>query len=191
MATFTPPNADAARARLLQAGRDEFAAVGLAGARIERIAAATSTNKAQVFHWFGSKEGLFDAVLTQSIGETLDHVPFDADDVPEYAGRLHDWYAERPWAYRLLTWYRLERGSDASLEALVTSHETMVAAVHRAQRAGTLPRSYRPAVLLGLVLHLAAFWGANTPEFDTRVVAVTPAKRRQAVVDAVASLVRQ
>jgi AcrR family transcriptional regulator len=190
MASFTPPAADAMRAKLLLAARDEFAAVGINGARIERIAAAASSNKAQIFHYFGGKDGLFDALIAQTITETLDQVPVDADDLAEYAGRLHDSYAERPWVPRLATWYRLEHGGNAPIEAVISSNAGAVDAVERAQRAGVLPRTYRPAVLLGLVVHLAAFWSATSPEFDTLVEAVMPARRRQIVVDAVAALVR-
>ncbi|MFJ3034104.1 TetR family transcriptional regulator [Curtobacterium pusillum] len=189
MARFTPPAADAMRARLLLAARDEFAAAGLVGTRLERITAAAESNKAQVFHYFGSKEGLFDALIAQTVAETSEEVPIDTDDLPGYAARLHDSYVRRPWAQRLLTWHRLERGEAAPLEALVGADTEAVAAVEHAQRAGVLPRSYRPAVLLGLVVHVAAFWSTTTPEFDTLVAAVTPARRRQIVVDAVTALV--
>ncbi|MBT2503765.1 TetR family transcriptional regulator [Curtobacterium sp. ISL-83] len=188
MASFTPPS-DAVRARLLFAARDEFAAVGLTSSRIERIAAASASNKAQIFHFFGSKEGLFDVVVAQTVAETFDAVPLDTDDLPEYAGRLHDSYARRPWAQRLATWHRLERGNDAPIEAVISTNARAIADIERAQRAGVLPRSYRPAVLLGLVLHLASLWSATSPEFESLVQAVTPARRRQIVVDAVGALV--
>ncbi|ROP61465.1 TetR family transcriptional regulator [Curtobacterium sp. PhB115] len=189
MPRFTPPAADAMRARLLLAARDEFAAAGIAGAKLERITAAASSNKAQVFHYFGSKEGLFDALLAQTVAETFDEVPVDTDDLPAWAGRLHDSYVSRPWAERLTTWHRLERGESGSLEAVVSADAAAVAEVEHAQRAGVLPRNYRPAVLLGLVMHLAAFWSATTPEFGSLVAAVAPARRRQIVVDAVTALV--
>jgi AcrR family transcriptional regulator len=188
MASFTPPASDAMRARLLLASRDEFAAAGLAGARLERITAAATSNKAQVFHYFGSKEGLFDALVAQTVTETFDEVPLDTTDLPEWAGRLHDAAVRRPWAPRLLTWHRLERGRVAPLEAIVERNDVAVAEVERAQRAGVVPRAYRPAVLLGLVLHLAAFWSDASPEFDTLTGAVVPARRRQVVVDAVTAL---
>ncbi|OIH94225.1 MULTISPECIES: TetR family transcriptional regulator [unclassified Curtobacterium] len=193
MARFTPPAADAVRARLLLAARDEFAALGCNGAKVERIAAAASSNKAQVFHYFGSKEGLFDALVEQTVAETFAEVPVDTDDLPAFAGRLHDSLARRPWAPRLAAWHRLERGDAEPLEAVVARNTEAVAAVEHAQRAGVLPRSYRPAVLLGLVLHLAALWSVTAPttapEYDALVHAVTPARRRQVVVDAVAAIV--
>lgn len=188
MARFTLPPADEVRARLLRAARDEFAASGLVGGRIERIAAASGSNKAQLFHYFGGKEGLFDAVLAQELDGMLDEVPFDAEDLPGYAGRLHDAALQRPWVERLTTWRRLERTSSEPIEVLARAAADTVAEVERAQRAGVLPRTMRPAVLLALVLHLATTWQATSPEFDPLVAAVTPARRRQTVVDAVAAL---
>jgi len=41
----------------------EFAGKGLAGARIDEIAAATRTSKRMIYYYFGSKEGLYVAVL--------------------------------------------------------------------------------------------------------------------------------
>jgi len=38
-----------------------------AGARIERIVAEARTNKAQLYAYFGSKEGLFDAIFAGSL----------------------------------------------------------------------------------------------------------------------------
>ncbi|PYY61325.1 TetR family transcriptional regulator [Curtobacterium sp. MCSS17_011] len=187
MARFTPPAADAMRARLLLAARDEFAAVGLASGRVERIGAAASSNKAQVFHYFGSKEGLFDALVADTVTETFAEAPLDTADLAAWAGRVHDSYVRRPWAQRLATWHRLER-ADVPLESVATSYADAVAEVEHAQRAGVLPRAFRPAVLLGLVLHTAAFWSATAPEYEPLVQAVTPPRRRQGVVDAVAAL---
>lgn len=189
MAPFTPPAADAVRARLLDAARDEFAAHGLAGAKLERITAAAASNKAQVFHYFGSKEGLFDALVEQVVSAVLDEVPLDTDDLPSWAGRLHDVFVERPWVQRLAAWHRLERGDAAPIETLVARNADTVAAVEHAQRAGVLPRRYRPAVLLGLVLHTAGFWSVVDPESAPGVAAVAPVRRRQVVVDAVSALV--
>ena len=53
----------ATRDRILEVATREFAEHGIAGARIERIVAAARTNKAQLYAYFGSKEGLFDAIF--------------------------------------------------------------------------------------------------------------------------------
>ena len=50
-------------AEILAVAYAEFAAKGLAGARIDEIAAATRTSKRMIYYYFGSKEGLYLAVL--------------------------------------------------------------------------------------------------------------------------------
>jgi AcrR family transcriptional regulator len=56
-------DADATRARILDAAKKEFAALGLGGARVEAIAERARANKRMIYHYFGSKEDLFRAVL--------------------------------------------------------------------------------------------------------------------------------
>ncbi len=56
------PSPDA-RERILDAAERAFAAQGLAGARVAAIAADAGVNKAMLYYYFGSKEGLLDAVL--------------------------------------------------------------------------------------------------------------------------------
>ena len=182
-------DAEATRQRLLAAAREEFAAYGIAGSRVDRIADAARSNKAQIYHYFGSKDGLFDAVFDAMVRETLDEVPIDAADLPAYAGRLYDSYRRRPWVQRIATWYRLERAGTADLLPVVLdSNNAKIEAVAAAQAAGTLPTTFPPAVLLGLVLHLSGFWSATQPELAARLDPGSAAAQRQVVVDAVAAL---
>jgi AcrR family transcriptional regulator len=53
---------------ILSVATKEFAAKGLAGARIDEIAAATRTSKRMIYYYFGSKEGLYVAVLEAAYG---------------------------------------------------------------------------------------------------------------------------
>ncbi len=183
-------DADATRRRLLDAATQEFAAYGIAGARVDRIAAVAKSNKAQIYHYFGSKDGLFDAVFDAMCRETVNAVPIDAADLPEYAGRLFDSYQERPWVQRLATWYRLERaGTGGVIPVVVEANTAKVRAVAAAQAEGLLPTRFSAAELLGLVLHLSGFWSAQMPEFDAVLDAREDmAARRRLVVDSVAAL---
>lgn len=54
------------RERLLQAGLTEFAHLGLKGARLECVAAAAGCAKRMIYYYFGDKEGLYLAVLTDA-----------------------------------------------------------------------------------------------------------------------------
>ena len=51
---------------IMQVATAEFAAKGLTGARIDEIAATTRTSKRMIYYYFGSKEGLYVAVLEES-----------------------------------------------------------------------------------------------------------------------------
>lgn len=53
----------ATRKKLLTAARREFAQNGLAGARVDEIAARAGVNKQLVYHYFGDKDALYLAVL--------------------------------------------------------------------------------------------------------------------------------
>lgn len=55
-------------AEILSIATKEFADKGLAGARIDEIASATRTSKRMIYYYFGSKEGLYVAVLEAAYG---------------------------------------------------------------------------------------------------------------------------
>ena len=60
------------QANILQVAEIEFGEKGLAGARIDEIAAATKTSKRMIYYYFGSKEGLYLAVLEESYRRVRD-----------------------------------------------------------------------------------------------------------------------
>jgi len=53
-------------ANILEIATREFSDKGLAGARIDEIAAATRTSKRMIYYYFESKEGLYVAVLEEA-----------------------------------------------------------------------------------------------------------------------------
>lgn len=56
-------DAEATKARILDAAKKEFAKSGMGGARVDVIAEKAKANKRMIYHYFGSKEGLFQTVL--------------------------------------------------------------------------------------------------------------------------------
>ena len=58
-----PRDAETTKARILAAAKQEFARLGLGGARVDRIALKAAANKRMIYHYFGGKEDLFRAVL--------------------------------------------------------------------------------------------------------------------------------
>jgi len=66
MATKDKPksrDAEATKARILAAAKREFAENGLGGARVDVIAAKAKANKRMIYHYFRSKEELFQTVV--------------------------------------------------------------------------------------------------------------------------------
>ena len=61
-----PSDRESSRARILAAAVSEFTTFGFAGARVERIARQAHVNKQLLFYYFGSKTGVFRAVLEQA-----------------------------------------------------------------------------------------------------------------------------
>lgn len=181
-------DAEATRRRLLDAAAREFAEYGTAGARVDRIAAAARSNKAQIYHYFTNKDGLFDAVMSEFAQETLRDAPIDVADLPEYAGRLFDRFVDDPVKERLAKWYRLECTGDEAVE--VSSTRDKLDAISDAQRKGVLTTRFTPVEVLALVVHTSALWSAAAPELTVHVADVSRARRRQVVVDAVAALLR-
>src|SRR5262245_53299644 len=97
------------RKRLLEAATEEFATYGIAGARVDRVAAKAGANKSLIYTYFGNKEALFDSVFEALVLSALEAVPLDPDDLPGYAAKMFDRYLAKPEILRLATWYQLER----------------------------------------------------------------------------------
>ena len=85
-------NAEDTKRRILAAATEEFTRHGIAGARVDRIAAAAHSNKAMLYAYFGNKEQLFEAVFALMVTAATDAVPFDARDLPGYAVAMFDRY---------------------------------------------------------------------------------------------------
>ncbi|BDD80643.1 putative TetR family regulatory protein [Tsukamurella pulmonis] len=111
-----PPDSSDTKRRILAAAHTEFAANGLAGARVDRIAESAGANKRSIYVHFGPKEELFDLVVGRALQDMADAVPLTPDDLPAYAGALFDYLSAHPDVLRLTTWSRLERPGAAPSE---------------------------------------------------------------------------
>jgi AcrR family transcriptional regulator len=188
MATY---DAQGTRRRLLDAACAEFARYGVAGARVDRIAETAGSNKAQIYHYFGSKTQLFDTVCEQAIQQMEAEVPFDPYDLPGYAARLVRLHERQPEIMRLCTWQRLERPVGEPSPAGVAYARAQIDAIAQAQKTGDLPAHFHPGFLLGLVLHLATGWVSVSPEFETAIDIPDPGERARHIEDAIRTLLSQ
>lgn len=146
------------RQRILDVATQEFAEHGIAGARVERIVAAARTNKAQLYAYFGSKEGLFDAIFAGSLERIMTVVPIDATDLAGWAVRLYDEYLRRPDLIRLATWARLERRPTGHLvDDSNRLDDVKLRAIADAQAAGVV-RPGDPFDLMAMVIAMSMAW---------------------------------
>ncbi|HEX2312502.1 MAG TPA: TetR family transcriptional regulator [Thermomonospora sp.] len=99
--------ASTTRDALLRAAREEFAAHGIAGARVDRIARRAGVNKERIYGYFGSKDKLFDAVMQVALNELAEALSKPGEDPVEYVGQLFDFYRSHPDVLRLLMWESL------------------------------------------------------------------------------------
>ncbi|MEV6054297.1 TetR family transcriptional regulator [Streptomyces sp. NPDC052107] len=182
-----PRDSSATKARLLDAAFNEFAAYGIAGARVDRIAEAAGANKRLIYAYFGNKEQLFDEVLRRALMAGAESVPFDAEDLPGYAGAIFDHLVARPDLMRLRLWKLLERPTATGPEREAFRLKT--AEVADAQQRGDVAREMEPDDLLTMVLAAAQAWfwaaeGAEAEEGDQRWSPQRLAQHRAAVVEA-------
>ena len=99
----------ATRQRLLDAATEAFAAAGLEGVRVDQLAAAAGVNKRMIYHYFGDKRGLYDAVLAAAGAELS--TPFDLAALAQWQTQVAQGLSGS--RARLLAWEGLRLGSAA------------------------------------------------------------------------------
>jgi AcrR family transcriptional regulator len=186
-----PRDAEQTRARIFAAATVEFSDHGIAGARIDRIAARARANKQLIYAYFGSKRRLFDDVVSAELCRYVEEVPFDPEWLPEYAGAAFDYFSANQAFTHLGLWHSLEPGEARhripAVEKAIRDRTRLLA---DAQRRGRVDGAIPAAELLALVATIAATWTMAAPERSPRGGAgpSVRARRRAAVVDAVARL---
>jgi TetR/AcrR family transcriptional regulator len=197
----------ATQKKLLTAARREFANSGLAGARVDEIAARAGVNKQLVYHYFGGKDALYLAVLEWVYEEiraqerklNLEGLPpeqaikklieasFDHLDAhPDFVVLLND--ENRGGA-------RHVRGSR-KLEAMHSPLVSMVSKIlSEGVRAGVFRKGINPVHLYISIAGLSYFFFSNTPTLSAifgKDFSGTAAKRarRRHVVDLVMQSLR-
>jgi AcrR family transcriptional regulator len=104
-----PRDATPTREAILVAARAEFSAQGLAGARIDRIAASAGCSKERIYSLLGDKEELFRRTLADMLEEMrLATVVRETDDVTGYVRSAYEFHRRNPHLLRMLLWEALE-----------------------------------------------------------------------------------
>ncbi|MFZ4289389.1 TetR/AcrR family transcriptional regulator [Variovorax sp. HJSM1_2] len=192
---------------ILAVATREFAERGLSGARIDAIAESTQTSKRMIYYYFGSKKGLYLAVLEKAYQdirdiETESHLETLA---PEEALRTlvaftFDHHFANPEFIRLVANENLHRGeflaqSTTIRELNATAITTLSAICERGIQAGV----FRPGIdALDLHMSISSLCVFNVANRHTFSLIFkfdfddpqTIAQRRESVVDMVMRFVR-
>jgi TetR/AcrR family transcriptional regulator len=144
-------DAEASRRLLLKAARAEFAAKGLMGARVDEIARSAGLNKQLVYHYFGSKDDLYRAVLEGVYAEIREQErALSLGDLPpeeameKLIGFSFDYLADHPDFIALLN---DENGQGArhlgGSRRLHEMHSPLIALIRRTLRNGAERGAFR------------------------------------------------
>lgn len=163
---------EASRERLLRAGVRLFAARGAEGASIAMIAAAARLNRRMIYHYFGSKEGLYRAVIRRayeqvsSLEVELAHVLLPAEELLEKMVRAYyQFLAGHPEVVSLLTRENLRRGKAARRIGLTAFKAPIIEALRialaRGKREGRFRKDVDEKQLLISCVALSFFYFSN------------------------------
>ncbi|MFV0384818.1 TetR family transcriptional regulator [Paracoccus sp. (in: a-proteobacteria)] len=122
-------DAEATRGRILAAAKREFSRLGLAGARVDTIADKARANKRMIYHYFGNKEALFQAVIEQAyVDIRTAETRLNLEDLPpvEALERLvrftWTYYLDNPEFITLVNSENLHRAKHLKKSPLVQSY---------------------------------------------------------------------
>jgi len=189
-------------AGILAVATQEFAAKGLAGGRIDAIAEATHTSKRMIYYYYGSKEGLYLAVLedayrriraTEAELHLADLSPVDALKV--LVGFTFDHHHSNQDFIRLVMNENIQRGSYLAQSKLI--QDLNVSAIQsiddlykRGVKEGVFRKGLDPIDIHASISALTFFNVSNRYTFDlifkrNGQSAQALAARRQSVIDMV------
>jgi AcrR family transcriptional regulator len=178
--------------RIFEAATVEFTSHGIAGARIDRIAATAGVNKERIYAYYGNKRELFETVVGEHLCRFLVEVPFDARRLPEHAAAAFDFFTSHPEIVQLGSWHSLEPGeAEHPIPMIERALAERTRQLARAQDEGAVTRAIPAGELLALVQSIVTAWAVATPERNPRGKATPRAvgRRRAAVVEAITRLV--
>ena len=166
-----PRDPERTRQALLDAALAEFAAKGLAGARVNEIAARAGVNKQLISYYFDGKRGLYEA-----LGERWLEREREFADPSLPLGELVARYVRETVEQREMTRLFLRQGieDDEPEPAEAVGEQPEVADLRRRQQEGELDPRLDPAIVL-LVLQAAASAGVAFPGDVRRFTGLDPA----------------
>jgi TetR/AcrR family transcriptional regulator len=180
-------DAEVAREAILEAAEEVFAREGFAGARIETIGVEAGYNKSLIFHYFGGKDELYQAIMVRLKKRLLDGYlePLTAfaqcsDEMSTSRLRIFlelsvDRYlaflSQNPRNLRIMAWEAAESwqtflGNRKELEEHRTRMICLGEFLLKAQDAGIISPKLNPRFVFVSILHLCVMYLQNLPRYE-------------------------
>lgn len=162
-----------ARASILAAATAEFAALGLGGARVDAIAEQAGINKRMLYHYFGTKDDLYRAVLEEAYaairaaeGEVALGRGGPAAAMRELVLFTWRYYREHPEFLSLLATENVNKGAALAGSARIRAlNSPLIATIGSLLERGAAERTFRSGVdpfkLYVSIASLCFFYLAN------------------------------
>jgi TetR/AcrR family transcriptional regulator len=174
-ASRRPRDGAQTRLALLAAAREEFAAKGFAGTRVDEVAERAGVNKQVIYHHFGNKDGLFRATLEAGYEQVHSKNSAYAESaaglgpvegVRHLIEHLFDRFLRHPEMVELILEENRQKGKHLIRKDLITTaNEPLISHVRRLLREGEeqgmfLPRQDAKQFLFD-VISMCMFYFAN------------------------------
>ncbi len=166
------------RKNILAVAMEEFSANGLSGARIDEIAAKTSTSKRMIYYYFGDKVGLYGRVLEEAYRQVrageqeleLDHLP-PVDALKLLAEFTFDHHSRHPDFIRIVMIENIHHGEYLEQSELIRllnagAIQKLEAIVRRGREAGLFRDDVTPLELHWHISALSFFNVSNRATFS-------------------------
>lgn len=174
-----PRQPDVTRRNILDAALVEFAAKGLAGARVDEIAERSGSNKRMIYEYFGNKEGLWLTVLENAYSRmreeehAIDVARMKPEEGMRYLMEFNFKFCSRnPEFIALLNAENLHKASylkdSKKIRELYTPLLVVITdLLQRGQKAGVFRKGIDPVDLYTTIAALGFFYFSNVHTLST------------------------
>lgn len=193
---------------ILAVARAEFVEKGLSGARVDEIAARTSTAKRMIYYYFKDKEGLYLAVLEEAysriraLERTLDLAALPPKAaLATLAGFTFDYHADNPDFVRLVMIENIHHAKHLKVLTKITEiNLSAIAMMSDVYARGVASGDFRPGINpldIHLTISALSFYNVSNRATIEQVfghdmgAADARIRRRANVIDAVLCFVRR
>ncbi len=172
--------ADRTKSEILAVATEEFATNGFTGARVDAIAERIRTSKAMIYYYFGSKDGLYIAVMENvysSIREAEENIQLDHDGparqtLRTYIESTFEYHERFPMFSRIISIENINNAAFLKMsQSIKAKNRPVLQTLERILERGIAEGSFRPDItpldLHYLISALCIYRVSNRQTFGT------------------------